>query len=58
MGYIDDKALKKLKEFNNNINIENYICEECIMAKSIKQINHKMKNKNISEYIELIQSDL
>lgn len=62
MGHIDKSALMQLK-FQNDENIFhrheiNLICEECILAKATKHINHEISESKTCEFLEIIRSDL
>ena len=62
MNYVDKKTLMKLK-FQNHENIIrdneiDLICEECILAKIIKHINHEINENSTKEFLQLIRFDL
>ena len=61
MGHIGKKALKELKNPSNNNHIKeltDFICEECILAKATKHINHSVSDNVYTKYLQLVQSDL
>ena len=62
MGHIGKNALMQLK-FQNDENIFhrheiNLICEECILAKATKHINHEISESKTFDFLELVRSDL
>ena len=62
MSHVDKKALMKLK-FQNHENIIrdneiDLVCEECILAKATKHINHEISENSTKEFLQLVRSDL
>ena len=58
MGHIGVTALNKTLS-KNMIKIDSITCQECILAKATKHINHDFKHeKRDLQYLELVRSDL
>ena len=41
-----------------NFNENQLQCDECILAKATKHVNHHISENKSSEYLQLVQSDL
>ena len=57
MSYINKKSLKKLNILKLN-NLNKFICESCILAKTKRHINHNISSNKCIEYLKLIQFNL
>ena len=61
LDHIDQKALKELKNLDNNKKIKtfkDFVCEECIKAKATVHVNHSISDTKRIQYLQLVQSDL
>ena len=58
MSYIEATTLNKIL-FENMHRIDSITCQECILAKATKHVNHDFKHeKRDLQYLELVRSDL
>ena len=63
MGHIDTKALavisaKMSKSIVFTTIANDDYCESCIMGKFTKHVNHKISENKVTEFLQLVKSDL